>query len=52
MLKNKLESEVINGMDVPFQNDIRKGYEKAKAAHIHYDVIDRHCCRVCRKNYV
>ena len=35
MLKNKLESEIINGMEVPFQNDIRKGYEKAKAAHIH-----------------
>lgn len=35
MLKNKLESEVINGMEVPFQKEIREGYAVAKAKHIH-----------------
>lgn len=36
MLKNKLESEVKNmGMEIPFQKEIKKGYEVAKAAHIH-----------------
>ena len=35
MLKNKLESEVINGMEIPFQKEIKKGYEVAKAKHIH-----------------
>ena len=42
MLKNKLESEVINGMEVPFQKEIRSGYEVAKAAHIH--------SQKCKKN--
>lgn len=41
MLKNKLESEVINGMDIPFQKEIKKGYEKAKAAHIHSERCKR-----------
>ena len=35
MLKNKLESEVINGMEVPFQKEIREGYGKAKTAYLH-----------------
>lgn len=35
MLKNKLESEVINGMEVPFHKEIKEGYAIAKAAHIH-----------------
>lgn len=36
MLKNRIENEVNQmGMDIPFQNDIKKGYAKAKAAHIH-----------------
>lgn len=35
MLKNKLESEVINGMEVPFQKEIKAGYAVAKANHIH-----------------
>lgn len=35
MLKNKLESEVINGMEVPFHSEIKAGYKVAKAKHIH-----------------
>ena len=35
VLKNKMESEVINGMEVPFQKEIKAGYEIAKAKHIH-----------------
>lgn len=36
MLKNRIENEVKNmGMEVPFQEDIKKGYAIAKAKHIH-----------------
>ena len=36
MLKNKLENNMVNvGMEVPFQEEIRSGYNKAKTAHLH-----------------
>lgn len=36
MLKNRVESEVRNmGMEVPFANDIKKGYVEANKKHIH-----------------
>ena len=35
MLKEKLNSEVINGMEIPFQKEIKEGYAIAKKAHIH-----------------
>lgn len=41
MLKNKLESEVINGMEVPFQKEIREGYTVAKKAYIHSEKCKR-----------
>ena len=41
MLKNKLESEVINGMEVPFQEEIRSGYNKRKAQFLHSEKCRR-----------
>lgn len=35
MLKEKLNSEVVNGMEVPFHSEIKAGYKVAKAKHIH-----------------
>lgn len=35
MLKEKLNSEVVNGMEIPFQKEIKAGYAVAKANHIH-----------------
>lgn len=36
MLKNKLENNMVNvGTEVPFQEEIRSGYNKAKTAHLH-----------------
>lgn len=45
MLKNKLESEVINGMEVPFHSEIKEGYKVAKAKHIHSQK-----CKVLRES--
>lgn len=43
MLRNKLENNVQGfGMEVPFQEEIKAGYAKAKAAHVHSEK--------CRKN--
>lgn len=35
MLKEKLNSEVVNGMEIPFEKEIKAGYAVAKAKHIH-----------------
>lgn len=35
MLKEKLNSEVVNGMEIPFEKEIKAGYAVAKANHIH-----------------
>lgn len=36
MLKNRIESEIKDfGMEVPFANDIKKGYVEANKKHIH-----------------
>ena len=36
MLKNRIESEMKNiGMDVPFQEEIKAGYNKAKTQFLH-----------------
>lgn len=40
MLRKRIENEM--GMDIPFQEEIRSGYEVAKAAHIH--------SQKCKKN--
>ena len=46
MLKNRIENEVKNmGMEVPFQEDIKKGYAVAKKAHIHSEK-----CKSLRKS--
>lgn len=46
MLKNKIGNDMANvGMDIPFEKDIKKGYEKAKAAHIHFEK-----CKALRKS--
>lgn len=41
MLKEKLNSEVVNGMEVPFQKEIKEGYAVAKAKHIHSERCKR-----------
>jgi hypothetical protein len=46
MLKNRVESEVRNmGMEVPFANDIKKGYAEANKKHIHSER-----CRALRES--
>lgn len=35
MLKNKLESEVIHGMEVPFHKEIESNHKVAVAKHMH-----------------
>ena len=45
MLKEKLNSEVVNGMDIPFQKEIKEGYAVAKAKHIHSQK-----CKVLRES--
>ena len=36
MLKNKIGNDMVNvGMEIPFQEEIRSGYNKAKTAHVH-----------------
>ncbi len=42
MLKNRIESEMKNvGMDVPFQEEIRNGYNKRKAQFLHSEKCRR-----------
>lgn len=42
MLRKRIENEVNEmGMDIPFQEEIRKGYAVAKAAHIHSERCKR-----------
>ena len=41
MLKEKLNSEVVNGMEIPFQKEIKAGYKVAKAAHLHSEKCRR-----------
>jgi hypothetical protein len=41
MLKEKLNSEVVNGMEIPFQKEIKEGYAVAKKAHIHSEKCRR-----------
>jgi len=35
LLKNKMEAEVINGMEVPFQKELNERGVKAKAEYAH-----------------
>lgn len=42
MLKNRIESEMKNvGMDVPFQEDLKANYSKAKTAYLHSEKCRR-----------
>ena len=42
VLKNKLESQVKEfGMEVPFQEEIRAGYNKRKAQYLHSEKCKR-----------
>lgn len=42
MLKNKLENNMVNvGMEVPFQEEIKAGYNKRKAQYLHSEKCKR-----------
>nr|DAN71915.1 MAG TPA: hypothetical protein [Caudoviricetes sp.] len=41
MLKEKLNSEVVNGMEIPFHSEIKNGYNKAKAQYLHSEKCKR-----------